>query len=95
LAEKNWPTRKIPEIVGGDIKMLRALIREHLLVFLYQACAKSLVSENSILLEAMQRADKSIDKTLENLQKEYNHLRQSNIDEELFDLLSSYEALRF
>ena len=41
----------------------------------------------------MQRAEKNIDDLLEQLRGESNRLRQSSIDEELFDVISGYEAL--
>jgi len=42
----------------------------------------------------MERADKNIDELLENLHGIFHHLRQSGIDEELFDVISGFEALR-
>jgi F-type H+-transporting ATPase subunit gamma len=42
----------------------------------------------------MQRADKNIDDLLEKLQGTFHRLRQSGIDEELFDVISGFEALR-
>ena len=45
----------------------RALIREYLFISLFRACAESLASENASRLAAMQRADKNIDESLENL----------------------------
>ena len=41
----------------------------------------------------MERADRNISELLENLHGSFNHLRQSSIDEELFDVISGYEAL--
>lgn len=41
----------------------------------------------------MERADKNIDELLETLRGQFNHLRQTGIDEELFDVISGYEAL--
>ena len=41
----------------------------------------------------MQRADKNIDELLENLKGIFHRLRQSGIDEELFDVISGFEAL--
>jgi F-type H+-transporting ATPase subunit gamma len=41
----------------------------------------------------MQRADKNIDELLENLNGEYYRVRQSGIDEELFEVVSGFEAL--
>ncbi|MEO8394736.1 MAG: F0F1 ATP synthase subunit gamma [Chloroflexota bacterium] len=93
LAELPWPTRTLPEIIGGDTATLRALIREYLFISLFRACAESLSSENASRLAAMQRADKNIDELLEDLNGTFHRLRQSGIDDELFDVISGFEAL--
>ncbi len=41
----------------------------------------------------MQRADRNIDELLEELTGSYHRLRQRGIDEELFDVISGFEAL--
>jgi F-type H+-transporting ATPase subunit gamma len=41
----------------------------------------------------VQRADKNIEESLEDLNRKYHRLRQSSIDEELFDVISGFEAL--
>ena len=88
-----WPTSSLPEIIGDDTATLRAFIREYLFVSLFRACAESLASENASRLAAMQRADKNINQLLEDLGRDFHRLRQSNIDEELFDIISGFEAL--
>lgn len=88
-----WPTKIPPEVVNDPILTLRSLIREYLFISLFRACAESLASENASRLSAMQRADKNIDELLETLQNTFHRLRQSSIDEELFDVVSGYEAL--
>jgi len=93
LARLPWPTRVLPEILFSDSATLRALIREYLFISLYRACAESLASENASRLSAMERADKNINDLLEGLHGSFNQLRQSGIDEELFDVISGYEAL--
>jgi F-type H+-transporting ATPase subunit gamma len=93
LAELPWPTGNLPEVMGGGTAALRALIREYLFVSLFRACAESLASENASRLAAMQRADKNIDELLEELNRTFHRLRQSGIDEELFDVISGFEAL--
>ena len=93
LAERPWPTGSLPEVMGGGTATLRALIREYLFVSLFRACAESLASENASRLAAMQRADKNIDELLEDLNGTFHRLRQSGIDEELFDVISGFEAL--
>lgn len=89
----SWPTGNLPEVMGGGAAPLRALIREYLFVSLFRACAESLASENASRLAAMQRADKNIDELLEDLNGAFHRLRQSGIDEELFDVVSGFEAL--
>ena len=93
LAEIPWPAKTLPEVIGGGTWTLRALIREYLFISLFRACAESLASENASRLAAMQRADKNIDDLLETLDGSFHRLRQSGIDEELFDVVSGFEAL--
>jgi len=93
LAELPWPTGNLPEVMGSGTATMRALIREYLFVSLFRACAESLASENASRLAAMQRADKNIDELLEHLNGTFHRLRQSGIDEELFDVISGFEAL--
>ena len=88
-----WPTETLPEVIGGGTATLRALIREYLFISLFRACAESLASENASRLKAMERADRNIDELLENLNGTFHRLRQSGIDEELFDVISGFEAL--
>ncbi len=87
-----WPTANPPEVIGGAAATVRVLIREYLFLSLFRACAESLASENASRLAAMQRADKNIDELLDNLNGAFNRLRQSSIDEELFDVISGYES---
>jgi F-type H+-transporting ATPase subunit gamma len=93
LAAAPWPTKLPPEVIQGTTSPLRAFIREYLFVLLFQACAESLACENASRLAAMQRAEKNIDGILEDLNLKLHRIRQESIDEELFDVISGYEAL--
>ena len=93
LAELPWPTGHLPEVMGSGTTTLRALVREYLFISLFRACADSLASENASRLAAMERADRNIDELLETLHGTFHRLRQSAIDEELFDVISGFEAL--
>jgi F-type H+-transporting ATPase subunit gamma len=93
LIELSWPTENLPQVVGSGTATLRALVREYLFVSLFRACAESLASENASRLAAMDRADKNINELLESLHGLSHRLRQSGIDEELFDVISGFEAL--
>lgn len=93
LAKTPWPTKLPPQVIGGADVALRALVREYLFISLFRACAESLASENASRLAAMQRADKNINDLLETLNGTFHRVRQSRIDEELFDVVSGFEAL--
>jgi F-type H+-transporting ATPase subunit gamma len=93
LAHLPWPTKNLPEVLGDHERTLEALVREYLFVSLYKACAESLAAENASRLAAMQRAEKNIDDLLGTLNQTFRRLRQTSIDEELFDVLSGYESL--
>jgi len=94
LASIRWPTGNFPEVMNGAEQTLLVLVREYPFVSLFRACAESLASENASRLAAMQRAEKNIDELLEDLKRTFHRLRQSGIDEELFDVVSGFEALK-
>ena len=93
LTELHWPTKNLPEVMDGGESTLQALIWEYLFISLFRACAESLASENASRLAAMQRAEKNINELLEDLNQNFHRLRQSGIDEELFDVIAGFEAL--
>ena len=93
LAAMPWPTKNLPEVIEGPTPALQAFIRGYLFVLLFQACAESLASENASRLAAMERAEKNIKDILEKLNRTFHRVRQEAIDEELFDVISGYEAL--
>jgi len=93
LSSIPWPTNNVPEVRDGGGAALEALIREYLFISLFRACAESLASENASRLAAMQRAEKNIEELQEDLNQTFHQLRQSSIDEELFDVISGFEAL--
>ncbi len=93
LAKLPWPTKMLPQVIEGPTPTLEVFIRGYLFVLLFQACAESLNSENASRLAAMQRAEKNIKNMLEDLNREFHCVRQESIDEELFDVVSGFEAL--
>ena len=93
LAAIRWQTENLPEVMNDGEQTLLAFVREYLFVSLFKACAESLASENASRLVAMQRAETNIDEMLENLNRTFHRQRQNGIDEELFDVVSGFEAL--
>ena len=94
LKSAPWPTKKIPQVAGSMRSTLKALVSEYLFLALFKACAESLASENASRLDAMQRAEKNIEELLNDLGYEFHRLRQSSIDEELFDVVSGFETMK-
>jgi F-type H+-transporting ATPase subunit gamma len=88
-----WPTKNLPQVIEGTAPALESFVREYLFVLLFQACGESLASENASRLAAMQRAEKNIEGILEELNRTFHRVRQESIDEELFEVISGYEAL--
>ena len=93
VARIDWPGKSRPEVIGGSATALKGFIRGYLFMLLFQACAESLNSENASRLAAMQRAEKNIKDILEDLNLRFHRARQASIDEELFDVVSGFEAL--
>ena len=93
MAVVAWPTRYPPEIINEDPSTLLALVREYLFVSIFRSCAESLASENASRLSAMQRAESNISERMEGLNRTFHRMRQDSIDEEMFDVLSGFEAL--
>jgi F-type H+-transporting ATPase subunit gamma len=79
-------------MMAGAVFTVSVLIREFLFVSLFKACALSLACENASRLAAMQRADKNIEELLQQLSGVCNHLRQQEIDDDLFDIIAGCEA---
>ena len=94
ISKLKWPSQNLPQVIGQGEHILHAFVREYLFVSIYKACAESLASENASRLEAMERAAKNIDDILDDLKQGYIRLRQTIIDEELFDVVAGFEALK-
>ncbi len=92
IREIRWPNARPAQLLGERATNLAGLIHEQLFISLYRACAESLASENASRLEAMQRAEDNIESVAGDLQQSLNRLRQSSIDEELFDVIAGFNA---
>jgi F-type H+-transporting ATPase subunit gamma len=89
----SWPSKNLPEVIDSREETLLGFMHEYLFISLFRACAESLASESASRLMAMQRAEKNINELLDNLKRDFHQLRQNSIDEELFDLVSGFDAL--
>lgn len=93
IGGQTWPGRALPAHTLPADRLLAALLREHLFISLFEAFAASLAAENAARLAAMQQAEKKIEEMTLDLTARFNHLRQTQITEELLDVISGFEAL--
>ena len=94
LEQTPWPFRTLPLCTLERKQMFSRLIRQYLFVSLSRALTESLASENASRLASMQRAERNIDKHIDQLQTQFKQQRQASITEELRDIIAGFEALK-
>ena len=93
LTQRKWPGRSLPCFTLDPTVVMAALLRQHLFITLYRACAESLAAEHGQRLISMQLAEKNIGDRLEQLTLAYRQLRQEQITAELLEVVSGFEAV--
>ena len=95
LKERHWPTNNIPQYNMASRRTLFSFfIRQLLFVEIYRAVASSLASEHFTRMISMQNAEKNIDEHLESMNLEYQQRRQTEITNELLDVVIGAEVLK-
>ncbi len=95
LSEKKWPTKNIPIYAPKSRRTLFSLFMQQLLFAnIYKAVAQSLAAEHFTRMISMQNAEKNIDEHLENMNLEYQQRRQTEITNELLDVVAGAEVLK-
>jgi F-type H+-transporting ATPase subunit gamma len=92
-APPSGPAVRFREVLGANDATRSALVREHLFISIYKACAESLASENGSRLVAMQNAQQNIEALAAATSQSYYRLRQSSIDADLFDVMTGFNSL--
>jgi F-type H+-transporting ATPase subunit gamma len=90
---ERWPSRRRPTYSMDRRALLAALVRQHVFVSLFHACAESLAAEHASRLLSMQTAEKNIEEHLQTLAMRFRQHRQESITEELLDVVAGFEAL--
>jgi len=93
LEKKAWPSSVLPLFTMDRDRLFSRLIRQYLFVALSRACAESLASENASRLASMQNAERNIVERFDELQAQFHQQRQTEITEELLDIVAGFEAL--
>ncbi|WP_100640832.1 F0F1 ATP synthase subunit gamma [Marinobacter salexigens] len=92
--EKQWFSRSLPDYTMDAEILLSSLIRSHIFASVFRASAEAMVTENSARLELMQQAEQSVDERIEDVEGELRSVRQTEITNELMDVIIGFEALK-
>ncbi|GGE65009.1 ATP synthase subunit gamma [Streptosporangium jomthongense] len=92
--EKQWNSRSLPDYTMEADALLSSLIRSHIFASVFRASAEAMVTENSARLALMQQAEQSVDERIEAVEGELRSVRQTEITNELMDVIIGFEALK-
>ncbi|ART82500.1 ATPase [Oceanisphaera profunda] len=84
---KRWDSRSLPDYNLPPDTLLSALLRNYLFASIFGAAAEAMVTENAARLALMQQAEQSVDERLEEVKGELNYVRQTDITNELMDVI--------
>jgi F-type H+-transporting ATPase subunit gamma len=93
LGERPWSSRCLPTFRMEPDVLFGALIRHHLFASVFRAAAEAMAAENAARLALMQQAERAIDDRLIELRAAHRAARQSEITNELLDVIAGSEAL--
>lgn len=94
LAVRRWPSKVLPTFTVPWDQLVADLIRQALLVRLHRSMVQTMASVSASRLAAMDGAQHNIEERLIELRKQHHLLRQSEITEELLDVISGFEVLQ-
>lgn len=91
---ERWHSRSLPDYSMSPQALLAALLRSYIFVSVFRASAEAMVTENAARLALMQQAEKSVDERTEEVRGELRSVRQTEITNELMDVIIGFEALK-
>jgi F-type H+-transporting ATPase subunit gamma len=94
LAAKPWESRRLPTLTMDPKALFASLIRNHLFALVFRAAAEAMATENAARLALMQQAERAIDERLSELLFATRSARQSDVTNELLDVIAGFEALK-
>jgi F-type H+-transporting ATPase subunit gamma len=92
IENQGWNSRTIPIFTMFSQDLISSLLRQYFFISLYRAFGESLASENASRLASMQVAEKNIEERLGEFRHQFQHKRQSEITEELLEIISAFEV---
>jgi F-type H+-transporting ATPase subunit gamma len=94
LAARPWGSRGLPTLTMPAGALFAALIRNHLFASVFRAAAEAMATENAARLALMLQAERAIDERLSELLCAARSARQSEVTNELLDVIAGFEALK-
>ena len=94
LAIRRWPSRTLPTYTLPWDGLVADLIRQALFARLHQGFAQTMAAVAGSRLAAMTAAQHSIEERLVELQRQHNHMRHTEISNELLDVISGFESIQ-
>lgn len=94
LKKRKWDGKSLPYLPAPKEQLFSALVHEYLTVALAGSLTASLAAEHYARMVNMQQAEKNIDKSLEDMNLFYQQARQTEITDELIDIVSGAEAMK-
>lgn len=93
IRERPWSTNNLPIYTMNTEQLLSTLVRQYIFVSIYKSFAESLSAEQGSRLESMHVAERKIEEHLTKLHRTYHQKRQSDITEEITDIMAGFEVL--
>ncbi len=93
LEVSRWQSRVLPTFTMDKDQLFSSLIKQHMYIALFGACAESLAAENAARVASMQNVESNIEDRITELKQAYHRQRQNQIDAELLDIVSGYDAV--
>ena len=94
LAARTWASRRLPILTMDPEALFASVIRNHLFASVFRAAAEAMATENAARLALMQQAERAIDERVSELLFATRSARQSDVTNELLDVIAGFEALK-
>lgn len=91
---RRWDSRALPDYTMAADALLSSLVRSHIFASVFRASAEAMVTENAARLALMQQAEQSVDERIADVQGDLRSVRQTEITNELMDVIIGFEALK-
>ncbi len=89
-----WESHSLPTYSMNKEQLMSDLMKQYFFLTLYRSFCFSLVSENTSRIESMNSASKNIEERLDHLNFLYRQERQTNITNEINDVVSGFKSIK-